>query len=214
MAFYGGSFTGLDRNLQEYFLDAAYKFVTNGLIDSIRVSTRPDYITDDGLLLLKRYRVTTVELGVQSMVDDVLRLSGRGHTAEETVNAVMLLKKYGFNICLQLMPGLPGDTEETILYTASKIIELKPDFARIYPTLVVRNTPLEEMYLRGRYTPWSLADMADVCRKLISLFNERGIPVIRLGLPASEALKEAVVAGPYHPSFGGLVKNHMGRLQR
>lgn len=205
IAFYGGSFTGLDRDIQKNYLDTACRFVAAGSIDSIRVSTRPDYITDGALALLKGYKVETVELGVQSMNGEVLRLSGRGHTAIDTITAVALLKRYNFKIGLQFMPGLPGDTKETILSTSNKIIELQPDFVRIYPTLVVRDTPLEEMYQRGLYTPWSLADMVEICKKLVCLFNAKGIPIIRLGLHASESLGKAIVAGPYHPSLRGLV---------
>ena len=205
VAFYGGSFTGLDKNVQENFLAAAHRFVSTDSIDSIRISTRPDYIADEGLSLLEKYKVETVELGVQSMVNEVLRLSGRGHTAADTVTAVALLKKYGFKIGLQFMPGLPGDTCETILYTASEIIELKPDFVRIYPTIVVRDTPLEKMYVTGLYRPWSLADMIDICRKLVSLFNAHGIIIIRLGLQSTETLEQGIVAGPYHPSLRELV---------
>lgn len=205
IAFYGGSFTGLDAAVQKVFLAEAHKFVSRGLIDSVRISTRPDYITDEGLLLLKKDNVETVELGAQSMADDVLKLSGRGHTAEDTVTAVMTLKKHGFLVGLQFMPGLPGDTCDTILYTADRIIELKPDFVRIYPTLVVKDTPLEKMYQAGLYKPWALAEMTDICRKLVSLFDAKGIPVIRLGLQSTETLEDNILAGPYHPSFRNLL---------
>lgn len=205
IAFYGGSFTGLDKGIQEGFLSSACGFISDGLIDSIRVSTRPDYITDEGLSLLKKYKVETVELGAQSMVDEVLRLSGRGHTAKDTIAAVTLLKKHGFKAGLQIMPGLPGDTRDTMLHTAAKTIELQPDFVRIYPTLVIRDTPLEKMYLFGSYNPWSLTEMADICKKLVSLFNAKGIPIIRLGLQPTEILEQNVLAGPYHPSFRELV---------
>lgn len=205
VAFYGGSFTGLDMNTQERFLKAAFRFVEEGLICSIRVSTRPDYITVEGLALLKRYGVETVELGVQSMSDEVLRLSGRGHTAEDTSRAVTLLKKYGFRVGLQLMPGLPGDSAETILYTAVRAVELKPDFVRIYPTVVVKDTLLEKMYLNALYRPWPLNEMVKICRGMVSLFNAENIPIIRLGLQSTETLEQNMVAGPYHPSFGELV---------
>ncbi|OGP25791.1 MAG: hypothetical protein A2067_01230 [Deltaproteobacteria bacterium GWB2_42_7] len=211
VAFYGGSFTGVDRSAQDVYLNTAYKFIDAGLIDSIRVSTRPNYITDEILALLKQYNVEAVELGAQSMDDEVLRLSGRGHTAEDTANAVGLLKKYSFKIGLQFMPGLPGDTEDTILSTAHKIIELQPDFVRIYPTLVVRDTPLEDMYLRGLYTPWSLADMLRLCKRLVSLFNSKGIPIIRLGLQAADCFEKSVVAGPYHQSFRDLVEKSLSQ---
>ncbi|MDP2682999.1 MAG: radical SAM protein [Deltaproteobacteria bacterium] len=205
IAFYGGSFTGLDKNMQEGFLSTACGFIGDGLIDSIRISTRPDYITDEGLSLLKKYTVETVELGVQSMSDEVLRLSGRGHKAKDTTAAVMLLKKHGFKAGLQIMPGLPGDTRDTILFTAAKAVELQPDFVRIYPTLVIRDTPLEKMYLLGSYNPWSLTEMTDICKKLVSLFNDRRIPIIRLGLQPTEILEKNILAGPYHQSFRELV---------
>ncbi|MBI5328481.1 MAG: radical SAM protein [Deltaproteobacteria bacterium] len=205
VAFYGGSFTGLGMDIQERFLKTAFKFIDYGLIHSIRISTRPDYITKQGLMFLKNYNVETVELGVQSMDDEVLKLSGRGHTAEDTKEAVMLLKRYGFKVGLQFMPGLPGDTEEIVLCTANKIAELEPDFVRIYPTIVVKDTPLEKMYMSGLYNPWPLTKMVDVCKKLVSLFNAKEIPIIRLGLQATEILEQSIVAGPYHPSFRGLV---------
>ena len=205
IAFYGGSFTGIDKDVQEDFLIAAHRFVITGSIDSIRISTRPDYITEQGLALLKKYKVETVELGAQSMVDEVLRLSGRGHTAEDTAASVSLLKKYGFKVGLQFMPGLPGDTRDTILYTGAKIIELQPDFVRIYPTIVVKDTPLEKMYLAGSYTPWSLGEMIDIGKELVSLFIDRKIPIIRFGLQSNESMEQGIVAGPYHPSFRELV---------
>lgn len=205
IAFYGGSFTGLDENIQEGFLSVAYGFIKDGLIDSIRISTRPDYVTYEGLALLKKYGVRTIELGVQSMSDEVLRLSGRGHKAQDTTFAVMLLKKHGFKTGLQLMPGLPGDTSDTILFTAAKAAELQPDFVRIYPTLVIRDTPLEKMYLLGSYNPWSLTEMADICKKLVSLFKDRKIPIIRFGLQPTEILEKSILAGPYHRSFRGMV---------
>lgn len=205
VAFYGGSFTGLERCVQETFLNTAYKFVAAGSINSIRVSTRPDYITDEILTLLKRYKAETVELGVQSMDDEVLRLSGRGHTAIDTIAAVALLKRYNIKVGLQFMPGLPGDTEETILSTADKIIGLQPDFVRIYPTVVVRDTPLADMYQKGLYNPWPLSDMVKICKRLVCLFNAQGIPIIRLGLHAAESLEKAIVAGPYHQSFRDLI---------
>lgn len=205
IAFYGGSFTGLDRNLQKIFLDTAYRFVSTGLIDSIRISTRPDYITNDCLEFLKRYQVEIVELGAQSMTDEVLKLSGRGHTARDTSIAVKLLKEYGLKVGLQLMPGLPGDSIDSILYTSKKVIELNPDFVRIYPAIVIRDTPLEKLYLSGLYKPWSLTDMIDICRKMVALFHANGIPIIKIGLQSGEALKQGIVAGPYHQSFRSIL---------
>ena len=205
-AFYGGSFTGLDAPLQERLLGAVAPFVAAGEIDALRVSTRPDMISRDGVALLRRYRVKTVELGVQSMDDGVLRLSGRGHCANDTVRAVEELKRSGMTTGLQMVPGLPGDTAETIAATAREMVRLGPDFVRVYPTLVVRGTPLETMYGRGDYRPWSLEAMTSVCRDVVALFGKAGIPVIRVGLQPTAGLEESIVAGPYHPSFRQLLE--------
>ncbi|NOS35474.1 MAG: radical SAM protein, partial [Deltaproteobacteria bacterium] len=201
VAFYGGSFTGLSDNLQRDFLETAYAFIQRGEINAVRVSTRPDYISHEKVKLLREYGVGTVELGVQSMDDGVLGLSGRGHTAGDTVRAVELLRTAGLTIGLQMMPGLPGDTRETILATAREIVSLRPDFVRVYPTLVIKNTPLEKLYRRGDYCPWLLESMVEVCREVMSLFDNARIPVVRMGLQPTVDLEESIVAGPYHPSF-------------
>ncbi|MBI5286618.1 MAG: radical SAM protein [Deltaproteobacteria bacterium] len=206
VAFYGGSFTGLDPEVQGGVLMMAYKFIKEGKVDFLRVSTRPDYITEDGLTLLQRYEVRTVELGVQSMMDDVLMRAGRGHTVKDVYEAMKALKRRGFNVGIQIMPGLPGDTRETILFTTKEVIRLHPDFVRIYPTVVIRDTPLEQLYLKGLYRPWPLEDMVDVCREIATLFNKADIRIIRFGLQATEGLRRALVAGPYHPSFRQLVE--------
>lgn len=206
IAFYGGSFTGLEPKVQEGFLRIAYRFIDEGRVDSIRVSTRPDYITDDGLTLLRRYGVGTIELGVQSMVEDVLIKAGRGHSPEDVYRAIETLKGRGFNVGIQIMPGLPGDTRETILFTTMEVIRLGPDFVRVYPTLVIRDAPLEELYLKGLYKPWSLADMVSVCKEMNELFKAANIPIIRFGLQPTEGLTRSIVAGPFHPSFRQLVE--------
>ncbi|MCP3678190.1 MAG: radical SAM protein, partial [Deltaproteobacteria bacterium] len=213
VAFYGGSFTGLDDTLQREYLESANAFIQRGEIDVLRVSTRPDYISHERVLLLKEYGVETVELGVQSMDDGVLKLSGRGHTAKDTVRAVELLRTAGLTIGLQMMPGLPEDTRETILATAREIVLLRPDFVRVYPTLVIRNTPLEKIYRRGEYCPWPLEPMVEVCREVMSLFTEASIPVIRVGLQPTADLEESIVAGPYHPSFRQFLEDgvHLSR---
>ncbi|MFQ5329054.1 MAG: elongator complex protein 3 [Thermodesulfobacteriota bacterium] len=205
VAFYGGSFTGLGDEVQRGFLETAYPFIRCGAIDALRISTRPDYITHKNITLLQEYGVATVELGVQSMDDGVLRMSGRGHSAGDTVRAVELLKRAGLAIGLQMMPGLPGDTTETILDTAREIVSLRPDFTRLYPTLVIKNTPLEKLYHRGDYRPWSLDAMVEVCRAVKTLFDDANIPAIRVGLQPTAALEESIVAGPYHPSFRQLL---------
>ena len=211
VAFYGGSFTGLDATLQARLLGAVSPFVAAGEIDALRVSTRPDMISRDGVALLKRYSVKTVELGVQSMDDGVLRQSGRGHSASDTIRAVEELKGAGMATGLQMMPGLPGDTVETILATAGEMAKLGPDFVRVYPTLVVRGTPLETMYGRGDYRPWSLESMRLVCVKVMALFKEAAIPVIRVGLQPTAELEASIVAGPYHPAFRQLLDELDGR---
>ncbi len=209
IAFYGGSFTALPQETQKAYLEAAQPFIRAGQVNDIRLSTRPDCITGEILSLLREYHVHTVELGVQSMDDHVLTLSGRGHGAADTVNAVMLLKEYAFSIGLQLMPGLPGDSAGIFQETANKVIELKPDFVRLYPALVIQGTPLEQMYSTGRYTPLSLDEAVALCRTALVRFEEAGIPVMRIGLQPTEELERpgAVIAGPYHPAFGQLVES-------
>ena len=207
VAFYGGSFTSLPFETQRTYLETAFEYVKSGLIGSVRVSTRPDSLPDSTIEFLKGYGVETVELGVQSMSDEVLRLSGRGHGALDTVNAIRLLKAHGLRVGAQFMPGLPGDTRERAVRTAEEIIRLKPDFARLYPTLILSNTPLEGMFKRGDYVPWSLDEMVEVCKVISRLFKEAGIPIVRMGLQALPSLAEAFVAGPYHPSFRQLVES-------
>ncbi len=210
VAFYGGSFTGLDKKVQSVYLEVANKYIKRGDLDSIRISTRPDYISESCLSILKGYGVGTIELGVQSMIDEILISSGRGHTAMDTKKAVRLLKEQDFNVGLQLMPGLPGDTRQTINGTTLEVISLSPDFVRIYPTLVVRGTPLERMYAEGRYKPWSLKDMLNVCGNMLAQFKNAAIPVVRVGLQHTSELEENVVAGPYHQSFRSVIPNISG----
>ena len=205
VAFYGGSFTALDPKVQERYLRAAYAFIEEGRIDALRVSTRPDCVSGEAVSLLKKFKVETVELGVQSFSDEVLELSGRGHSSSDAVTAVKLLKAEGLKVGIQLMPGLPGDSEERVLQSAEKAASLAPDFVRVYPTVVIKGTPLEEMYLLGLYEPWTLPRMVSVCKEVLRIFDEAGVKVIRVGLHFSEELKQSVVAGPMHPAFRELV---------
>ena len=207
VAFYGGNFLGLPESYRESLLDQAQRFVENSQVDSIRFSTRPDTITTDALKALAPYTVRVVEVGAQSLDDTVLSLSRRGHTAEDTRKSVKILKGRGLAVGLQIMPGLPGDTPESILETGCRVAELKPDFVRIYPTVVVRNTVLEKWYHKGRFKPLSLADAVRLTKRLYLLFDAHGISVIRMGLQATGSMLEpgAVVAGPFHPAFGHLV---------
>ena len=207
IAFYGGSFTGIERKVQIQLLSAVQPLIRKGLIDSIRVSTRPDYIDPQALALLKIYGVRTVELGVQSMVEEVLRCSRRGHTPDDVLQAVELLHGGDFEVGIQIMVGLPGDDMGRNAYTVDRVIQLNPHFVRIYPTLVLKGTPLERSYRSGRYTPLSLEEAVDLCKKAFLRFHRAGIPVIRLGLQSSPELEatDCVLAGPYHAAFGHLV---------
>ncbi|MCK9419319.1 MAG: radical SAM protein [Nitrospirae bacterium] len=209
VAFYGGSFTALPFETQKAYLTAVQPFITAGTIEGIRLSTRPDCITNKVLTLLKEYHVTTLELGVQSMDDAVLTRSGRGHTSTDTVNAVSLIRSYDFLIGLQLMPGLPGDSADGFMKTVGTVIGLRPDFVRIYPALVIKDTPLEDLYTSGRYIPLSLDDAVALCRDALERFELAGIDVIRIGLQPTEELEKpgTIIAGPYHPAFRQLVES-------
>ena len=209
IAFYGGSFTALPVETQKTYLQAARPFIESGQIRSIRCSTRPDRIDRAVLTLLKEYHVSIVELGAQSMEDRVLALSGRGHTSTHTRNAVALLREYGFAVGLQLMPGLPGDSSDGFRTTVDQVIFLTPDFVRLYPTLVIKGTPLEELYAAGKYTPLSLDDAVAQCREAHLKFGRAGIDVIRMGLQPTAELEKpgTILAGPFHPAFRQLVES-------
>ncbi len=211
IGFFGGSFTGIEPKQQEELLGAAYKFLEKGKISGIRLSTRPDYIGETILDRLKKYGVTTVELGVQSMEDAVLKKNMRGHTAKDTILASELIKSYNIGLGHQLMLGLPGDTKETAIKTAKKSIELKPDCVRIYPTLVIRDTMLAHWYENGSYLPLTLKDAVNQCKEILKLLRQADINVIRMGLLSSDNINPDadVLAGPYHPSFGELVESEL-----
>ncbi len=210
LAFYGGSFTAIPTERQLELLTAAQEGVQRGIIRSIRLSTRPDAIDGETLDRLRRFGVETVELGAQSMDDGVLRLSGRGHTAEDVRRAAQAVKKAGFSLVLQMMTGLPGDSEEKSLYTARELIALHPDGVRIYPTVIVRGTALHALWLRGQYREHTVEDAVSVCAKLLPLFEAAQIPVIRLGLNPTEELSGGeAVAGAYHPALGELVRSRI-----
>lgn len=209
IAFFGGSFTGIPVCQQEELLGAAFEFVKNGQVRGIRLSTRPDYIDEEILSRLKAYGVTTIELGAQSMDDEVLRLSKRGHKAADVEAASKLIKEFGFCLGLQMMTGLPGADEKSDKKTARRIIALKPDVVRIYPTLVIENTALATMYESGKYTPQTLDEAVILSAHLVSEFKNAGIEVIRTGLQQSESLQASVIAGPFHPAFGELTQSRM-----
>jgi histone acetyltransferase (RNA polymerase elongator complex component) len=204
ISFFGGNFLGLPKKRALHLLNEAMAFVNSGQVHSIRFSTRPDTIDEKRLDRIAPYPVSTIELGVQSMDDQVLNMSGRGHTADVTVHAVGLLRKKGFTIGIQMMTGLPGDSLSGSIETAQRIIALKPDFVRIYPTLVLEGSPLALLYKKGQYTPLSLEECVDQLKALYLLFQSSHTPVIRMGLQASQELadKSVVLAGPYHPALG------------
>ena len=208
-AFFGGSFTGIPLYEQSALLNAAKPFKDSGKISGIRLSTRPDYINKEILDNLLKYGVTTIELGVQSMSDDVLKASNRGHNADTVREAVRLIREYPFKLGLQMMTGLPSDTPEKSIYTANELIRLKPDFVRIYPTLVIRDTYLEEMYKKGEYKPQTVDGAAELCKTLLLMFENAGITVIRIGLQPTDEICEngSVVAGPVHSAFGEVTES-------
>ena len=207
IAFFGGSFTAIDREYMLSLLEAAHKYVADGRVSGIRISTRPDCIDKDILDILKKYGVTSIELGAQSMDDEVLKANFRGHSAEDVVSASRLIKEYGFELGLQMMTGLYKDTDEKAVETAKKIIALSPDTVRIYPTVVLKGTYLAKLYEDEVYKPQTVDDAANLCTKLVPMFEQAGIRVIRLGLHSSPELKKNMVAGAFHDSFGEIVKS-------
>jgi histone acetyltransferase (RNA polymerase elongator complex component) len=208
VAFYGGTFTGLPYETMGEMLGAVTPYIREGVIRSIRVSTRPDALDEEKMRFLKEHGVSTIELGAQSMSDEVLALSKRGHTGQDTARAVGLLKQHHIRAGIQLMPGLPGDSEEVFLDSVRKVIELDVDMVRLYPTVVIRGTELARWYEEGKYQPLCLEEAVRICKKSCVLLEARGIPVIRMGLISSPALKEEgqILAGPWHDAFGHLVR--------
>lgn len=202
IAFFGGSFTAINRNYMLSLLSTANEFVKQGQVMGIRISTRPDAVDEEILELLKSYGVTSIELGAQSMDDEVLSKNNRGHTVKDIENASNLIKKHGFSLGLQMMTGLYGDTDEKTLKTAKKIIELQPQTVRIYPTIVLKDTTLAALFDDGHYKPQTLEEAVDCCVKLLELFDNAGIDVIRLGLHSIDT--NAFVAGPWHPALSEL----------
>lgn len=207
-AFFGGSFTGIPIAEQSALMECVQPYIEDGRIDGIRLSTRPDYISRGILDNLKRYHVTTIELGVQSMEESVLKAANRGHTAQQVRDAVRLIREYDFDLGLQMMTGLPGDTVQYSIETARQLIALHPDCVRIYPTLTIRDTYLEKLYRTGKYVPQTLDDAVELSKKLLLMFEAENIKVIRVGLQPTEEINEgeSVVAGPFHSAFRELVE--------
>lgn len=211
IGFFGGNFTGIPIEEQEAYLKVAYGYLQDGKIQGIRLSTRPDYINEQIIKLLKNYKVSTVELGAQSMVDEVLLKSSRGHTVNDTVKASEMIKSARIRLGLQMMIGLPGDTMEYDLQTASAFAELEADDTRIYPTLVIKGTALEKMYHDGKYEVLDMDEAVRRTAEVYKVFEEAGVRVIRVGLHPSEGLTsgEDLVAGPFHEAFRELVMTEL-----
>lgn len=209
LAFFGGSFTAIDRAYMLELLKAAYPFVEDGSITGIRISTRPDAIDEEILDVLKKYGVESIELGAQSMSDDVLKKNRRGHSAADVVRASKLIKEHGFELGLQMMTGLFGDSDEGAVYTAQEIIKLNPDTVRIYPTVVLEGTELADLYRNGEYRPQTIDGAVKLCAKLLCMFEEHDIRVIRLGLHSGGGVEDGYLAGAYHPAFRELCESEI-----
>lgn len=203
LAFYGGSFTAINKNLQFELLSLARDLKLKNKISQIRISTRPDCINEEILEYLKDFGLDTIELGVQSLDEEVLELSKRGHNTSSVLKSVDLIRKYSFNLGLQQMVGLPGDSEKKSIKTTYEIIKLNPDFVRIYPTLVIKDTELEDLYKAGIYKPFSFSKTVDIVTKILMIYRVYGTKVIRVGLQSTENLKfhKDVVAGPLNDAF-------------
>lgn len=211
IAFFGGSFTGIDRGLMTELLDIAEEYVKKGSVTAIRLSTRPDYISREILDILKKYSVRTVELGIQSMDDKVLEASRRGHTASDTVKACNLIREYGFSLVGQMMIGLPASTGESEKNTARAICEMGAEAARIYPIVILKNTALVGMTERGEYRPLSEDELVTRSADVLEIFMENGVSTLRIGLHSGEGLTsgEDIACGYYHPAMGELVEGEV-----
>lgn len=209
IAFFGGSFTAIEREQMVSLLTAAKCLLDKYGFEGIRVSTRSDFIDGEVLSILKEYGVTSIELGAQSMDDEVLSLNRRGHSAEDVKKASALIKKYGFSLGLQMMTGLYGSDFEKDYFTAKEIMKLHPDTVRIYPTVVLKNTYLAELFQKGEYLPPNAEETAPFAARLLTEFEKEGIRVIKLGLHSSETVEGDMVAGAYHPAFRELCEGHI-----
>ena len=215
IAFFGGSFTAIEEERQEELLQVASEFVKSGQVESIRVSTRPDAIDKKILKRLKKYKVKTIELGVQSSNNYILKRINRGHTFEDVKRAAKLIRWNGFRLGVQMMVGLPESTTIDEINTAKELIKLKPKMVRIYPVLVIKNTPLEKELEKGTYKPLTVVQAVEVCKEIVILFHDKNIDIIRIGLQPTDEISEPgsekseVVAGPYHPAFRQLVESAM-----
>lgn len=211
IAFFGGTFTAIEESRMISYLEQASHFLKNAPeVTGIRLSTRPDAISEHILDILESYGVTAIELGCQSFDDGVLAASRRGHTAKDTFDAVSMIKRRNFELVLQLMPGMYGDTDETVEKTLDTALSLAPDGVRLYPCVVISETPLADLYQKGLFTPLSVEKAVEICAKYVPLFEEKKIKVIKTGLHSSDLSQNGgVIAGPYHPAFGELVRQRI-----
>lgn len=212
IAFFGGSFTAIDRSYMLELLRMADRYITceNGFC-GIRISTRPDCIDEEILMLLKKYHVTAIELGAQSMNDRVLEMNMRGHTADDVRRSAAMIKAHGFEMGLQMMVGLYGSSPEDELYTMNEIVRCAPATARIYPVAVLEGTRLAELYREGTYKLYPFDECVRLCAEIYSTFINNGIRVIRMGLHAEDGVEQNSVAGFYHPAFGEIVRSEIIR---
>lgn len=215
LAFFGGSFTALPRSTQEAYLAVARPYLRSGLLSGVRLSTRPDCVDEEILGFLKSWGVKTIELGIQSFDDRVLDMSGREYSAGRAEEACRMVKEAGFFLGIQLMLGLPGDDEAAVQHSIRVAVSLAPALVRIYPTLVIKDTGLENMLAKGTYKPLSLEHAVELCKEMYIAFQSNNIPVVRMGLHPGEELRcpGNVLAGPYHPAFGELVKQAVFKEQ-
>ena len=211
ISFFGGTFTAIPAEKQIELLSVAKSYKAEGKINFIRLSTRPDYIDDEILTMLRAYSVDIIELGVQSMDNEVLKLSGRGHTKTDTINASKKIKEYGFTLGHQIMLGLPGDSPKKDISTVIECLKLNPDLCRIYPALVLKDTPMEVMYEKGIYKPYILDEAVQIAKQLYSMFKYNKVNIIRVGLQATDNISEGkdIVTGPNHPAFRELVEGSL-----
>ena len=206
IAFFGGSFTGIERGLMVSLLEKAKSYIDKGKASSVRLSTRPDYIDEEILDILSRYSVTDIELGIQSMNDRVLALNKRGHTADTSRRAMTLIKEKGFRLTGQMMTGMYGATPDDEVMCAKEIVKCGADAARIYPTVTFRDTALEKLYIKGEYTPPTLDETVERGARVYKMFEDAGVKVIRIGLQSTEGLhSDNVIAGDYKDALGEMI---------
>ena len=209
IAFFGGSFTGIDLELQKRFLNASQKWISRGVVNGIRISTRPDFLNEEIINFLKEKKVQTVEIGAQSFSDQVLKSSHRGHSAKSTVKAAKLISEAGLRLGIQLMMGLPGETEKTFLKGVRQAISLNPDFIRIYPVVILPETELMEMFINGKYKPLTLEETIQIGTKALKILYDNNIPCISFGLPENSSVSDSERIGPFHPAMKHIVDSRL-----